>query len=105
MAKFAICEKGILGSFTETPYGWRFISFTQNGTSRKHWATAEAALPRAMQKTARIVEAKDVRDAAAKVAELNGSLAGRLNVLSHRFPYDSIEANTLAEAAKRLADE
>lgn len=105
MTKFAICQKGILGSFTETPYGWRFISFTQNGTSRKHWATAEAALPRSMQKIARIVEAKDVKDAAAKAAALNSSLAGRLNVLSHQFPYDSVEANTLSEAAQKLSDE
>lgn len=102
MAKFAICEKGILGSFTETPYGWRFISWTQNGTSRKHWASPEAALPRSMQKVARIVDATDTKDAAVKAAELNKSLAGRLNELSHRFPYDSVEANTLTEAAQKL---
>lgn len=62
MPKFAVTQKGILGAFHESPQGWRFVPWCQHQPSRKHWPTAEAALPR-WAAEARIVEATDAQAA------------------------------------------
>lgn len=104
MSKFLVCEKGVLGAFTETPFGWRFISWTQNGTSRKHCATPDAAIPAMLKKRGKVIDAKDGKHAAAIAANLSGDLAGKICTMSHAHPYNSPEAIALVEAATRLRE-
>lgn len=81
VTKYAVTDRGVVGFFVQTKYGFRFIPFDQHAVSRKHWPSAEAAMPR-WAKGAMIVEANGMDDAAKKYAAHVGTLAGRVCALS-----------------------
>ena len=73
MAKFLVSTecKAIVGSFVKFPSGgYRFLSWTQRGTSRKSHPTPEAAIPRCYRREGIIVVEADSADAAAKATYL-----------------------------------
>lgn len=107
MAKFAVCDRGVLGAFMRFETGpyvgmWRFIPWVQRQPSRKNWPTAFQALPR-WAKDADIIDATDAAAALRAYGEnTNRTLAGRVCALSHAFAYDSAPARTLTEASEKL---
>ena len=68
---FAVCSKGIVGKFTVSPNGFRFVPWVQRSPSRKDHPTPYSALPR-WARDCRIIEAESADNAISIYAQRRG---------------------------------
>ena len=66
--KYVLTDRGIVGTVYGNSRGFRFLPWTQQGPSRKHWDTPYDCLPRWCRNVATIIEADDPNQALKKYA-------------------------------------